>query len=235
MDEDATTVKKPIRTRKTVKTTPDESEITTLPSTISTTSINLTDSFSNLIDQITKSRAQFDNLQSEMENTRKIWKQEKQDREIERQREEETYQYNLSLSRKRIEDEFADKKLAWEKELAGKKEQMEKEKQELEMLRKQVAEFDSQIQTAVKQAEDSLRSDLTAEFEAEKKLREQETKSEKEILGLKIEGLSAEVKRQSEEITVLKRSLDQAQSQVKDIAVKVIEGGTPKTQTPQEN
>lgn len=227
MDEDTQTVKKPTRTRRTVKTAPEESEVTTPTS--------LTDSFSNLIDQINKSHAEFDNLQREIENTRKIWKQQQQDRELERQREQETYLYNLNLARKRAEDEFTDRKSAWEKELSGRKEQLEKDRLELESLRKQVIEFDSRVEQSVKAAESDMAARITAEFEAERKLREQEIKSEKEILGLKIESLSMEVKRQAEEITVLKSSLDQAQAQVKDIAVKVIEGGTPsKNQTQQE-
>ncbi|TSC66702.1 MAG: hypothetical protein CEO21_105 [Microgenomates group bacterium Gr01-1014_80] len=233
MDEETSPVKKTVRTRKTIKTAENESEVNTLPIR-STPPTTLTNSFSSLIDQISKSRAEFESQQREVESTKTLWKQEQQDREIERQREQEAYQYNLNLSRKRAEDEFADRKSAWEKELTGKKEQLEKDKQELETLRKQVIEFDSRIEQSVKAAESDTAARITAEFEAEKKLREQEVKSDKEILGLKIEGLSSEVKRQSEEITALKRSLDQAQAHVKDIAVKVIEGGTPKTQLQQE-
>ena len=247
MDEDLLAVKKTARTRKTTKPVENEEVVSDTPVIRSNTApLSLSDAFNSLLIQITQSKQEFENLQREIDQIRKIWTQEKQDyetdllrikqqEELERKREEETYQYNLILTRKRAEDEFSDKKLAWEKELSGRKEQLEKDRQELEALRKQAAEFDLRIEQAVRHAEENLKSSLTGEFETEKKLREQEVKSEKEILGLKIESLSSEVKRQAEEIVVLKKSLDQAQEQVKQIAVKVIEGGTPKTQPSQEN
>lgn len=235
MDEDTTTVKKPVRTRKITKATEADDSMSDTPTSKITTSIpSLTDSFNNLISQITQSKQELENLQKEIEQTKKLWKQEQQGHEVTRQREQETYQYNLNLTRKRAEDEFSDKKSAWEKELSGRKEQLEKDIQELESLRKQAAEFDSRVEQTVRKAEEDLKSNLASEFEAENKLREQEVKSEKEILGLKIESLTSEVKRQSEEIIILKRSLDQAQEQVKQIAVKVIEAGGSQSKTPQD-
>ena len=44
--------------------------------------------------------------------------------------------------RKRAEDEFADKKLAWEKDLAQRKQELEDQKKELEDLRKLVVGFE---------------------------------------------------------------------------------------------
>ena len=125
MDEDASVVKKPVRTRKTVKTAEAGSAAESVSTSPRTTPPNLNESFSNLIDQIKRSYQEFESLQKEIEKTRKFWVDEQeenevtlsrrnQQQELERQREQETYQYNLNLNRKRAEDEFADKKSAWE-------------------------------------------------------------------------------------------------------------------------
>lgn len=96
------------------------------------------------------------------------------------------------------------------------------------------ADFDHQKEAAVKEAEVLLEKNLTEEFEAEKKLREQEVKAEKDISGLKISNLESENSRLTKEMETLRRSLDEATRQVKEIAVKVIESGQPKSQIPSE-
>ena len=52
---------------------------------------------------------------------------------------------------------------------------------------------------------------------------DQEQKSEKELLAFKITNLTQENARQSQEIITLKKSLENATAQLKDVAVKVIE------------
>lgn len=152
---------------------------------------------------------------------------------MERKREQETYQYNITLARKRAEDEFQDKKLAWEKDLAQKKEELENQKRELEELRKLSAGFNEQQEKAVKEAEELLGKQLTEKVNQETVLREQQIKAEKEILGLKIANLETENYRLNKEIEILKRSLEEATRQVKEIAVKVIESGSQvKNQAP---
>ena len=54
-------------------------------------------------------------------------------------------------------------------------------------------------------------------------------KSEKELLVLKITNLTQENSRQSNEIAVLKKSLEEATRQLKDVAVKVIESSSSNT------
>ena len=152
--------------------------------------------------------------------------QQKTQEEVERKREQETYQYETSLVRKRAEDEFNDKKLAWEKDLSQRKQELENQKRELEELKKLTDSFDSQKQQAVREAQVEIEKELKDSFENENKLREQEIKAEKAVLDLKISNLESENTRQSKEIEVLKRAFDEATKQVKEIAVKVIESGS---------
>lgn len=60
----------------------------------------------------------------------------------------------------------------------------------------------------------------------EKILRDQEVKAEKDLLNMKISNLETDNLRLIKETEVLKRSLDEAARQVKEIAVKVIESGS---------
>ena len=79
---------------------------------------------------------------------------------------------------------------------------------------------------AVAEAQEILQEELVYKFETERKLKEQENKSEKDILNLKIANLTSENNRLNGEIGILKKALEEATRQVKEIAVKVIESGT---------
>lgn len=204
--------------------------------------------FNNLIEKIVAARVEIENLQRDIEETKESWTKEQREHEVQiversrleetdRNRERETYDYETKLARKKAEDEFAERKLKREKELSEKKEEIEKDKQELDDLRKQVAGFEAEKEKEVKEACASLQKTLTEKYEIEKKLREQEIKAEKELLSLKIEQLSKENASQASEIASLKKSLQEASNQVKEIAVKVIESGStsPKSSASSED
>lgn len=202
--------------------------------------------FSVLVEQILEVQKELEVLQKEIKEKKEIWMKEErghesyliernQEEELKRKREEETYDYELNQRRKRAEDEWQEKRQKQEKELAQRKEEIEKDKEELVSLRKQVALFDQERERVVKEAELSLQKSLNEQFANERKLREQETKSEKELSGLKIEGLVKENSRLLSEIALLKKSLEEATGQIKEIAVKVIEAGSTKGKSlPQE-
>lgn len=196
--------------------------------------------FDELVAKLVKSKIEFDNLQKEITQIKLDWvreqkqhelefAQQKIQEELERKREEETYQYSTSLLRKRSEDEFQDKKLAWEKDLSQRKQELEDQRKELEELRKQVSGFEDEKDKAVKNAVSEVEQDLRVQYENEKKLREQEVKAEKDLLNMRIANLETENSRLNKEIEILKRSLDEATRQVKEIAVKVIESGSTQT------
>ncbi len=242
--EESTPVKKTARTRKTSPTQAtmvqdvQSTNITSAPiKSGSAANTGVTQDFDELVAKLVKSKIEFDNLQKEIAQIKQDWSkeqkqhelelvQQRMQEELESKREQETYQYNTTLSRKRAEDEFADRKLSFEKDLAQKKEELENQKRELEGLRKLSTGFDEQKEKAVKEALDTLEKTLTEKVDQEKKLREQEIKAEKDILNLKIGNLETDNTRLNREIEILKRSLEEATRQVKEIAVKVIESGS---------
>jgi colicin import membrane protein len=230
------TVKKTTRARKTAVSS--ESIFVTKPVSALTKNLKAYEGiFADLIRSINESREEFMSLQKEIDEARESWNKEQRDHEIAiaerdqqeeiaRKRETETYNYETALARKKVEDEFLEKKAKWEKELAERKDEIAKEKEELEFLRKQVDGFETEKEKAVKEASLKLQKELTDRFATEKKLREQEVKSEQELLAFKITNLTSENERQADEIALLKKSLEQATTQLKDVAVKVIESSS---------
>lgn len=206
----------------------------------------LENAFVTLVTTITAAREEYEMLQKQIKQTQEAWEEDQrlhvikiqekdQQEDLMRKREKETYEYDIKLARKKDEDEFLERKAKWERDLQFRKDEIEKEKQELADLRKQVAGFETQLAKAIKEATDVLRKELTERFVTEKKLREQEVKAEKELLGLKIANLTLENTRLTDEIVMFKKSLEQATAQLKDVAVKVIESsGASKPQTPSE-
>lgn len=190
-------------------------------------------------------RESCEQLKRAIEETRQAWKKEQeqhdrelrdkqQEEEIVRKRDSETYRYETELARRRVKDEFEQKRLAWERELAEQKDELRREKEELDMLHKQVAQFDAEKVKLSKEVTLSVQKDLTNSFKHETELREQEVKAERELLGLKIQNLTSETTRQAQEIAILKKALEDATHQLKDVAMKVIEShGQPGVPFPQ--
>jgi chromosome segregation ATPase len=232
------TLKKAVRTRKT---TVAPTEVTSSAKPVPSLAKNLKpyeNIFIDLLRSISDSKDGFMELQKKIDEVRESWNKEQENREtaiveinqqeeIARKRENETYNYEVTLARKKAEDEFLEKKAKWERELEGRKEEIAKEKLELENLRKLASSFEQEKEKAVKQACSVLQKELSGEYITEKRLREQEVKSEKELLVLKISNLLQESTRQASEIIALKKALEEATRQLKDVAVKVIEASNP--------
>src|SRR3989344_4861048 len=241
-----------ITTRRVIRkkiATPSEETVSTTSSLPRTSS--LISSVSKLVSELTELRDNIVSLEKTIAETRERWKKEQeeharslverdQQEDISQKREEETYQYETKLTRKRTEDEFAERKAKWERDLADQKEQLAKEKEELALLRKQVASFEDEKDKLRQTVTLSVQKEITATFTTERKLREQEVKAEKDLLMMKITMLTTDSQRINQEITRLKNAYDAATREVKDIAVKVIDArrpappSEPQKQTPRE-
>jgi chromosome segregation ATPase len=231
-------VKKTTRARKTTSV----AEPTSADTTSSMQKVKpLENAFVILISTITEAQEEYEMLQKQIKQTQETWEEDQRQRVIKmqerdeqedlmRKREKETYEYDIKLARKKDEDEFLERKAKWERDLQLRKDEIDKEKQELADLREQVAGFETQLAKAVKEATEALRKYLNDSFVTETKLREQEIKSEKELLALKITNFTQENLRQAQEIATLKKSLENATAQLKDVAVKVIESSGNKPQ-----
>lgn len=228
-----------VRSKKTTEETPIE-EVGVVESEPVSTRLKTAakaDSFAVLLKLFSDLQFEFERLQKEIVQTKDMWVGEQKAHqkeieqrnileELERKRDRESYEYEIGRRHKQAEDEFTDKKALWEKQLKDQQENLEKEKAELLDLRKMVDGFEMEKEKAVNEAQEILRKELTFKFETERRSREQEVKAERDILNLKITNLTTENNRLGDEIESLKKTLEEATKQLKEIAVKVIESGT---------
>lgn len=163
-------------------------------------------------------------LQEEMIWKRKDW-----------EREQEEYQYNLKIERRKEQDahelELAKKRLAWEEEvnqreaqLVEREEILRKQEEETNLIKQELTLLSAQKEQAVVVAKQEVEEMLRKEFAAEKQLSEQVANSESELLGVKVRNLEDIIKNQMTEIKSLKESLAMANQQAQTLAAKVIEG-----------
>lgn len=159
-------------------------------------------------------------LEKEMNSKHIEWEEEQKSYEENlkrrRQREEEEYKYQADLEKRRWEGELEEEKQAYQQKLT-----------ELEELKKQVAQFPSEKEKSISEAVGKALTEARKQSETEKSFTKQESETALKIAGLKISQLENTVKDQNVEIAQLKKQLEEATKQVKDIAVAVIESKKP--------
>ena len=196
-------------------------------------------------EEINEKRTSFE---LEMSEKKQQWIKEQKERETAikeqeeqlnktRKREEEEYSYNLKLIRKKDQDIYSTKKETQEKELAEKKAAVEKDlnereekitnsEKELAELRNKVETFPSELAKAVEIAEKNLESKMQVQFNYEKQLTRKDMEAEIRLLKQTITSYENKIN----ELQALNQQLthrsDNANVQVKDIAMKAIEGAS---------
>lgn len=183
-----------------------------------------------LIETYTKEETQ---LEQEITSKRQTWLSEQQAYEErikrERSREEDEYEYIKKLQRQRDLEAWEEEKRKREQRLAAEQEKQAQKDKELEELRKEVAQFPAQLDKAVKEAVAKTVMEERKEAQVRANFAKQDADTNAQIASLKISSLEKTVKEQREEIAELKRQLEKATQQVKDIAVTVIEGPRKET------
>lgn len=173
-------------------------------------------------------------LETEWQNRKIKLEEEIAARKKDWEREQEEYAYNLKNSRRKEEDgyeaECAKKETAWEEKSVKKQKELEEreayiaERQsELDVLRKTAEDLPAKLEQSAREAEERVAGSLNKEFATEKRIAEQEWKSEKNILETRISAMSETISRQSGEITSLKEAVNIANQQAQTLASTVIE------------
>lgn len=173
-------------------------------------------------------KTETEKFEKDIAEKRAVWEEEQKAYEEQlkkqRKREEEEYDYQKTLRARRERDAFEEEKRVWEQELQENKKQRADQIAELEELRKKATSFPLEIERAVKNAVSSTLVQEKKEAQIRANFSKQESDARQQISALKISSLEQTVKAQSAEIEELKRQFEKATQQVKDIAVKVIEG-----------
>ena len=181
-----------------------------------------------------------------MKDQKDLWKTEqqkwvgqqkelKETTEKQRKREEEEYLYNLKLVRKKETDIYEEKKAKLDKDLAEKKATFNKEisereakvlntETELKELRANTAGFPEELEKAIAVTDKSITEKLTVQFNFEKELTAKQTEGEINLKGQTITTLQSKIKDLDALIKELSGKATTAEANVKDIALKAIEG-----------
>jgi hypothetical protein len=187
-------------------------------------------------------------FEQEMLQKRTLWRKEKEEVEALRkeqetqqkklrQREEEEYVYKRDLGRQKEQDQYVAQKQLLEKELADKKESLEKnfkereanivlKEQEWQNLQGQVETFPAKLQQEVEAVEKAVTDRLQFEHQYRVKLTQKEVEGERKLHQQMIAALEAKIAQQEQQITALTEKASYAGQQVQEIAVKAIEGAS---------
>lgn len=196
-------------------------------------------------EEINQKKTEFD---ADMTQKRQQWKKEQEEAELlrkeketqvkkERQREEEEYNYSLQLKRKKDKDEYEAKKAAMEKELRDKRAALQIElsereaaissrEKEYEELKAKVESFPPQLDNAIKETEKTVIERIETKYKHDVDLKAKEVEGERKLSKQIISSMESKIKEQDEMIRQLTQRANEAGLQVKDIAVKAIEGAS---------
>ncbi len=201
------------------------------------------------LDQLVQDYArERERLETEIGIRRAEWEQETRSAERERkeaeealrkqrQRENEDYEYRKQLERKKAQDRYDEDAHL----LAQKNEEQQRElertwtlreaalaerEEELTRLRQQVEELPQRIAAEKEAALAEATRQVTARYEQQILVLQKDAEAERRMAALQVTGLQETLKRQTEQMAVLEKSVDEAKRQVQDIALKAIEGAS---------
>lgn len=154
---------------------------------------------------------------------------------LNRQREEDDFIYNLKIKRRNDEDIYLQKSNKLEQDLKEKQELFAKEvaerstdlkhkEDEFKILLQQSKDYEKNISQAISQTEKEVTDKITKEFEFKQQLDNKELEVQIKLLQQEIDLFKSKVKEQQVIINELNEKATKASDQVKDIALKAIEG-----------
>ncbi|NEQ39457.1 MAG: hypothetical protein F6K40_25650 [Okeania sp. SIO3I5] len=210
----------------------------------------------NLIQQYEQNAKEFEaefsdrqeTLQQEIESGKQAWAKEQLEhqRNIKerndqqnkvRERDAETYEYDLQLQRDLDIDEYEQNKKNLYQELEESQKQQEKlwseREQSLSEREKDFAEvelkvkdFEKELEANIKNGKENGRNIGTYQAKVKSDLLAKEVEGEKQFYELRIQSLQQTIQNQEQRIKNLSQQLDSTLVQVQDLAVKAIEGAS---------
>jgi len=189
-----------------------------------------------------------ESFEKEMKELREKWRIEKEKQLNEekeyneqlkkaRKREEEEYLYKLKIERQKdkdeyeagktkLENELAEKKAAFEQEMAAREANIKNAEQELEELRRSNEEFPARLEKALADKEKEVTARLKTQFDFENKLLAKQNEGEIKLKDQTIVSLKEKITEMQQVIKQLADKANKAEGNVKDIAVKAIESSS---------
>lgn len=178
-----------------------------------------------------------DTWEKEQETHQALLQEEDENLKKKRKREEDEYKYQTDLKRKQESDAYLSKKTALEQELQKKKEQFEKEwtereknisVRELEMkeMKEKLENFPKEMEKSVRDAEKRVSDQLIQKYTHEAELYKKQMEAEVRLKDHIVASLQEKITEKDAQIRELSAKTDTAGLQVKEIAVKALEGAS---------
>jgi len=152
-----------------------------------------------------------------------------------REREKEEYIYELDRERKLARDAFEDEKTKLEREILEKRSSVEKDlsereksvserEEKIEIMQTEIDTFQEKSGKAVKKAVEEVSAKLKSEAATTQKLMLKDFEAERNTLVAEATSFKMTVEMQKQQIKDLTSKLDKSYDEVKDMAVKTVEG-----------
>lgn len=165
------------------------------------------------------------------------YKELKEKLEKEHKRSEEEYGYDLEIKRRKETDDYEARKAKLEEELENKRKDVESrlsqreevlktKEQEFGQLQARVATFKEELEKAVTEAENRVRTELETRHTFHNDMEKQKAEGTIALLKQKIASLEDKIKEQDATVTTLARKSDDAAKQVQDIACRALDAST---------
>lgn len=139
-------------------------------------------------------------------------------------REQEEYEYELQLHRKKEEQQYGEKRATEEAQFAEREKALKAAEQELIDFRERAGKFPAELEAAVRKAKEDTDKEVRKEEQIRADLLKEKYDGERRIATLTIDTLKERVAALETEVATLKEQFASATKEVKDVAVKVIEG-----------
>lgn len=187
-------------------------------------------------------------LEQEWQLQQATWNKEKEDQQQlvkdrnnaekkNRDRHQETYQYNLQLERDLDQEQYQQNQAELYKQLEELQQEKEQEWLETETaiaqreqdhleVKTKVAEFEQNLENAIKKGKEIGRNIGNYQAKIKSDLLSKEVEGQKQFYELRVKALSETISNQETRINSISKQLDSALKQVQDLAVKAIEGSS---------
>ena len=187
-------------------------------------------------------------LELEISNQRKLWEEEQENQrqsliesetklKVLRQREKEEYEYKKELDRKKDQDAYEEACHKRDKETRERQESLEKNwqvrEEALQMREKSLDEMQRAIDSfpaRLAEEKDKIRLETVEQteqkFSQELLVLQKDKETERLLSEMKISSLEETLSRQSAQVAVLQKQLEEAKREVKEIAEKAIDGAS---------
>jgi chromosome segregation ATPase len=186
--------------------------------------------------EISGQRARWEEESARIERERK---EQEESLKKQRQRETEDYEYKKTLERKKAEDKYDEEQRLTEKRNQERQESLDKSwqqreaalkdrEEELGHLRQDAANFPARLEKEGQTSADRARRETEARFEQQILVMQKDAETERRVAELRVKALEETAAHQTAQVAALEKQLADAKQQVQDIAIRAIEGASPR-------